>query len=116
DLYVVVRVEEHPFFKRIGDNIHCAIPLTVTEAALGTKIQIPTIDGLAIVRIPPGTQNGQQLRMRARGSPSLLNPRLLGEQYVEAKVVVARVADERSKQILRELAKLNPGDPRSNLW
>jgi len=116
DLYVVVRVEEHPFFKRIGDNIHCAIPLTVTEAALGTKIQIPTIDGLAIVRIPPGTQNGQQLRMRGRGAPSLLNPGLRGDQYVEVKVVVPRVADERSKQILRELAKLNPGDPRSNLW
>src|SRR5215470_7257822 len=116
DLYVVVRVEEHPFFKRIGDNIHCAIPLTVTEAALGTKIQIPTIDGLAIVRIPPGTQNGQQLRMRGRGSPSLLNPGLRGDQYVEVKVVVPHVADERSKEILRELAKLNPEDPRKDLW
>ena len=116
DLYVVVRVGEHPFFRRIGDNIHCTIPLTVTEAALGTKIQIPTIDGLAMVRIPPGTQSGQTLRIRGRGAPSLLNSGLRGDQYVEVKVVVPHVADERSKQILRELAKLNPGDPRSNLW
>ena len=116
DLYVVVRVEEHPFFKRIGDNIHCTVPLTVTEAALGTKIQVPTIDGHAVVRIPPGTQTGRTLRMRGRGAPSLLNPGTRGDQYVEVKVVVPRVADERSKQILRELAKLNPGDPRSNLW
>src|SRR5215468_11529891 len=116
DLYVVVRVSEHPFFRRIGDNIHCSIPLTVTEAALGTKIEIPTIDGPAVVRIPPGTQSGQVLRMRGRGTPSLLNPGLRGDQYTEVRVVVPRVADERSKQILRELAKLNPEDPRLKLW
>jgi molecular chaperone DnaJ len=114
DLYVVVRVAEHPFFKRIGDNIHCTIALTVTEAALGTKIAVPTIDGRAIVRIPPGTQPGHTLRMRGRGAPSLLNPGMRGDQYVEVKVVVPRVADERSKQILKELAKLNPEDPRSS--
>jgi molecular chaperone DnaJ len=116
DLYVVVGVGEHAFFKRIGDNIHCTIPLTVPEAALGTKIEVPTIDGRAMVRIPPGTQPGQTFRMRGRGAPSLLNPGLRGDQYVEVKVVVPRVADERSKQILRELAKLNPEDPRFHLW
>jgi molecular chaperone DnaJ len=116
DLYVVVTVAEHPFFKRLGDNIQCTIPLTVSEAALGTKIEVPTIDGPATVRIPPATQTGQILRMRGRGAPSLLNPGLRGDQYVQVKVVVPRVADERSKQILRELAKLNPEDPRSNLW
>jgi molecular chaperone DnaJ len=116
DLYVLVGVAEHPLFKRIGDNIHCTIPLTFTEAALGTKIEVPTIEGRAMVRIPPGTQSGQLLRIRGRGAPSLINPGMRGDQYVEVKVVVPRVADERSKQILRELAKLNPGDPRSDLW
>ena len=116
DLYVVIAVTQHPFFRRLGDNIHCSVRLTVTEAALGTKIAIPTIDGPAMVRIPPGTQNGQVLRMRGRGAPSLLNPGMRGDQYVEVNVVVPRVADERSKEILRELAKLNPEDPRSNLW
>ena len=116
DLYVVVKVGEHSFFKRMGDNIHCSIPLSVTEAALGTKIEVPTIDGRAMVRIPPGTQTGQTFRMRGKGAPSLLNPGLRGDQYVEVKIVIPRVADERSKQILRELAKLNPGDPRKDLW
>ena len=116
DLYVVVNVAEHAFFKRKGDNIHCGIPLTVTEAALGTKIEVPTIDGPAMVRIPPGTQTGQTFRMRGKGAPSLMNPGLRGDQYVEVKIVVPRVADERSKQILRELAKLNPEDLRKDLW
>jgi len=116
DLYVVANVTPHPFFKRVGDNIYCTVPLTITEAALGTKVQVPTIDGRAMVRIPPGTQTGQTLRMRGCGAPSLLNPGLRGDQYVEVKVVVPRVADERSKQILRELARLNPEDPRTDLW
>jgi molecular chaperone DnaJ len=116
DLYVVVSVSEHPFFKRIGDNIHCTIPLTVTEAALGTKVEVPTVDGRAVVRIPPGTQTGQAFRMRGRGAPSLLNPGMRGDQYVEVKVIVPRVVDERSKEILRELARLNPEGLRSNLW
>ena len=116
DLYVVVNVLEHSFFRRIGDNIHCWIPLTVTEAALGTKIQVPTIDGHAMVRIPPGTQPGQTFRMRGRGAPSLLNPGMRGDQYVEVKVVIPRIADERSKQILKELSKLNPDDPRASRW
>jgi molecular chaperone DnaJ len=100
----------------MGDNIHCTIPLTITEAILGTKIEVPTIDGRAMVRIPPGTQPGQILRMRECGAPSLLNPGMRGDQYVQVKVVVPRVADERSKQILKELAKLNPEDPRANGW
>jgi molecular chaperone DnaJ len=116
DLYVVVRVAEHPFFKRVGDNIHCTVPVTVTEAALGTKVHVPTIDGPALVRIPPGTQAGQKLRLRARGTPSLLNPGVRGDQYIEVRLVVPRIADERSKEILRELAKLNPENPRSKLW
>ena len=115
DLYVAVNVAEHPFFKRMGDNIHCTVPLTITEASLGTKIEVPTIDGPAFVRIPPGTQNGQTLRMRGRGAPSLLNPGTRGDQYVEVHIVIPRVADERSKEILRELAKLNPENPRKDL-
>ena len=116
DLYIVVSAGTHPFFQRKGDNIHCTVPLTVIEAALGTKLQVPTIDGPAMVRVPPGSQSGQLLRMRGKGAPSLLNPEVRGDQYVELKVVVPRVADERSKEILRELARLNPENPRSDLW
>jgi molecular chaperone DnaJ len=116
DLYVVITAATHPFFQKKGDNIHCTLPLTVMEAALGTKIEVPTIDGPAILRVPPGSQSGQLLRMRGKGTPSLLNPEIRGDQYVELKVVVPRVADERSKEILRELAKLNPENPRKDLW
>ena len=116
DLYVLVSVGPHHLFKRIGDNIHCTVPISVTEAALGTKVEVPTIDGPATVRVPPGTQTGQRFRMRDKGAPSLLNPGMRGDQYVEVKIVVPRVADERSKEILRELAKLNPEDPRKDLW
>jgi len=115
DLYVVVTAGTHPFFERKGSNIHCTVPLTITEAALGTKIEVPTIDGPAIVRIPPGSQSGQLLRIRGRGAPSMLHPDLRGDQYVELKVVVPRIADERSKEILRELARLNPDNPRERL-
>jgi molecular chaperone DnaJ len=116
DLNVVANTTPHPFFSRIGDNIHCSIPLTVTEAALGTKVEVPTIHGTAIVRIPPGTQTGQVFRLREKGAPSLLRPGMRGDQYVEVRVVIPRVADERSKEILRELAKLNPENPRKEFF
>lgn len=116
DLYVVTNTSPHPFFARIGDNIHCCVPLTVTEAALGTKVEVPTIDGPAMVRIPPGTQTGQTFRLREKGAPSLLHPGMRGDQYVEVRVMVPKIADERSKEILRELAKLNPENPRKGFW
>jgi len=116
DLYVVTNVGTHPFFNRVGDNIHCTIPLTVTEAALGTKVGVPTIDGPATVRIPPGTQTGQTFRLRGKGTPSLLHPGMRGDQYIEVEIRVPRIADERSKEILRELSRLNPENPRKDLW
>ncbi len=116
DLYVVTNVADHPFFVRAGDNIHCIVPITIAEAALGSKIEVPTIDGRAVVRVPPGTQNRQKFRLRGKGAPSLIDPRARGDQYVEVTVVVPRLGDERSKEILRELAKLNPADPRQDMW
>jgi len=114
DLYIVTEVEPHPVFERKGDNIYVKVPITVTEAALGAKAEVPTLDGPTTIRIPPSTQSGQKLRLRSKGAPSLRgNAR--GDQYVEVQVVVPRIADERSKEILRELARLNPEDPRRDL-
>jgi molecular chaperone DnaJ len=114
DLYIITEVAPHPFFERKGDNIYIKIPVTVTEAAMGAKVDVPTIDGPATIKIPPGTQSGQELRLRDKGAPSLRgNAR--GHQFVVVQVVVPKVADERSKEILRELAKLNPEDPRKAL-
>ena len=109
DLYIVTQVAAHPFFTRIGDNIHCTVPITVTEAALGARIKIPTIDGQASVKIPPGTETGRKFRLRGKGAP-LLRGSGRGDQYVEVHVVTPRAADEKSRQLLRELGGLTSGE------
>jgi molecular chaperone DnaJ len=116
DLFVITNVSPHPFFKRAGDNLQCVVPVTFVEAALGAKIEVPTIDGKTVVRIPPGTQNGQVLRLREKGAPSLLQPGLRGDQFVEIQIHVPRIADERSKEILKEFAQLNAEDVRKDIW
>jgi len=115
DLYITVRAEPHPFFRREGDNIEIPVPVTVTEAGLGAKIEVPTIDGRALLKVPPGTHSGQKFRMRERGVfNSRKNTR--GDQIVEVVVQPPIVRDERTKEILRELAQLNPEDPRAQIW
>jgi len=114
DLYLIISVRAHEFFRREGNDIVCTVPITVTEAALGTKIEVPSIGGKTLLRIPPGTQSGQKFRLRGKGAPSLPGE-MPGNQIVEVRVIVPRVADERSKEILRELARLNPEDPRAGL-
>jgi molecular chaperone DnaJ len=114
DLYLIISVRAHEFFRREGNDIICTVPITVTEAALGTKIEVPSVDGKTLLRIPPGTQSGQKFRLRGKGAPSLRGESR-GNQIVEVRVLVPKVADERSKEILRELARLNPENPRSEL-
>ena len=114
DLYIVTDVEPHPIFERKGDNIYVKVPVSVTEAALGAKVEVPTLLGPSTIRIPPGTQSGQKLRLRGKGAPSLRSD-AHGDQFVEVQVRIPRVADERTKEILRELARLNPEDPRQEL-
>jgi molecular chaperone DnaJ len=117
DLVIVTEVEPHPVFERKGDNFYVKLPVTITEAALGAKVEVPTIDGLSTIKIPPGTQSGQKLRLRGKGAPSLRDSsgEVRGDEFVEVQVMVPRVADERTKEILRELARLNPDDPRKDL-
>jgi len=114
DLYIVTEVETHPIFERKGDNIYVKVPVTVAEAALGAKVEVPTLLGPSTIKIPPGTQSGQQLRLRGKGAPSLRGD-ARGDEFVEVQVMVPRVADERTKEILREMAHLNPEDPRQEL-
>jgi molecular chaperone DnaJ len=111
DLYIVTNVAAHPVFTRKGDNIHCTIPITLPEAALGAKIEVPTVSGKAQLRIPPGTQSGQVFRLREKGAPSLRGA-THGDQYVEVKIVLPKLIDEDSKNLLREFAKRNPENPR----
>ncbi len=116
DLYVIIRIEPHPVFQRDGDNIYLTVPVTATEAALGAKVEVPTIDGRAELKIPPGTQSGQKLRLREKGVPSATKDGVRGDEIVEIAVKVPMPRDERTKELLRELAKLNPEDPREELW
>jgi molecular chaperone DnaJ len=116
DLYVIIRAGEHPVFHREGDDIRITVPVTATEAALGSKIEVPTIDGRTLLKIPPGTQSGQKLRLREKGVPSATKEGARGDEIVEVKVTVPTPRDERTKELLRELAKLNPEDPRAELW
>jgi len=116
DLYVIIRMGEHPIFRRDGDDIYLTVPVSATEAALCAKIEVPTIDGRALLKIPPGTQSGQKLRLREKGVPSATKEGARGDEIVEITVTVPMPRDERTKELLRELAKLNPEDPREELW
>lgn len=116
DLFLIIKAGTNPVFSRSGDDIYVTVPVTMTEAALGAKIEVPTIDGRTQLKIPPGTQAGQKLRLREKGVQSAAREGTRGDQIVEVKVVVPKVQDERSKEILRELAKLNPDDPRTALF
>ncbi|MBI2684771.1 MAG: DnaJ domain-containing protein [Acidobacteria bacterium] len=115
DLYINIRVDEHPFFEREGDNIEIIVPITVPEAALGAKIEVPTIDGRALLKIPMGTQNGQKFRLREKG---VYNARkeTRGDQIVQIAVQPPKANDERTRQLLRELAELHQEDPRAEMW
>lgn len=115
DLYITTRVQPHPVFDWQGDDIHVKLPITVSEAGLGAKIDVPTIDGRATLRIPPGTQNGQKLRMREKG---VLNSKTgkRGDQIVEITLRSPDTRDERVRELLRELQAADRTDPRLDLW
>lgn len=115
DLYILLEVAPHAFFERHGDDLHTVVPITISEATLGAKIEVPTIDGRSQVRIPPGTSSGRRLRLREKGVPSARNGRR-GDQYVELQVVVPKPTDERVRNLLRELDKIAPEDPRKDLF
>ena len=114
DLYIITKVEDNSFFERKGDNLYCSIPITFVEATMGSKIEVPTIDGSATIKIPQGTQNGQKFRIRGKGVPSLRGGQP-GDQFVTVTIHVPRLRDERSKELLREFAALNSENPRENL-
>jgi molecular chaperone DnaJ len=115
DLYITTKVEDHAFFHREGDDIEIKIPVAVWEAALGAKVEVPTIDGRTLLKIPQGTRNGQRFRMREKG---VLNARTgeRGDQIVEVAIEAPSPRDERTRELLKELGKLHPEDPRGEVW
>jgi len=112
DLFIITNVGKHKHFTRKGDNIYVMVPITVPEAALGTKIEVPTVEGKAQLKIPAGTESGQKFRLRERGFPSLRNPNLRGDQFIEVQIALPRVISEETKEILRQFEKANAENPR----
>ena len=113
DLYVTVRVEPHHLFRREGEDLHVRVPLGVHEAVLGTRIEVPSLDGPVRLRVPPGTQAGHRFRLRGRGVPTPVGTR--GDLIVEVTLVLPAVVDERSKELMREFGRLNNEDVRRDL-
>ena len=101
DLYVVIEVEEHPFFKRQDNDIYCEVPVTFTQAALGGEIQIPTLQAKETLKIPEGTQTGTVFRLKGRGVVSL-SGRGQGDQLVTVTVVTPTKMNKEQKELLRQ--------------
>src|SRR5688572_15359985 len=106
DLYITVHVLPHPQFHRQGDDLYLTVPIAIHEAALGAKVEITTPDGGGRLRVPPGTQSGQRFRLRERGMPSPRDGRR-GDLVIEVRLMLPKLLDERSKELLREFGRIN---------
>jgi molecular chaperone DnaJ len=102
DLYVVLHVKEHPFFEREGNDLHCVIPISFGQAALGAEIAVPTLEGEQMLKVPEGTQSGTTLRIRGKGVP-VLNSRGKGDLFVEVRVQTPGKLNKRQRELLQEL-------------
>jgi molecular chaperone DnaJ len=109
DLYVVVFLEEHPFFQRQGNNIYCQIPIGITQAVLGAEISVPTLEGEEKLKVPEGTQSGTIFRLRNKGIVSL-HERGRGDQFVTVNVVIPTKLTKEQRNLFESLAKLNRDD------
>jgi molecular chaperone DnaJ len=95
-------VKEHRFFERQGNDLYCVVPISMTQAALGTEIQVPTLEGEQTLRIPEGTQSGTTLKIRGKGVP-VLNGRGKGDLFVEVRVHTPTKLTKRQRELLEEL-------------
>jgi DnaJ-class molecular chaperone len=114
DLYIVTRVRPHAYFVRQGHDLLCEVPVTLAEAMLGARIEVPTIDGMTTMTLPAGTQNGRKFRLRSKGVPSLKGDGR-GDQYVTVKVVLPETLDDYSRRLVEELDKRHPLAPRVHM-
>lgn len=114
DLFLEVKLRSHPLYRREGDDLHCEVPLTLTEAALGAEIEVPTLSGKARIKIPAGSQSGSMLRLRGKGMPSPRGERY-GDLIVKLKVVVPTHLSDRERNLLEELSRLRTDNPRQHL-
>jgi molecular chaperone DnaJ len=104
---VNIRVEPHPLFRRDGSDLVCEVPVGIVRATLGGDVEVPTLDGRATIKIPPGTRGGQRFRLKGRGVPSR-GGHAAGDLYAAVQIVTPRDLDARSRELLEEFARLNP--------
>lgn len=116
DLLVRIKVSPHPYFRREGSNLLVDVPITITEAALGAQVDVPTLsEGLVTVTVPPGTSGGAKLRLRGKGVTDQ-KTKQTGDLLAVLKIVAPKELDDRSRELLQEFAELNAIDPRADLW
>ncbi|MHC4562587.1 MAG: DnaJ C-terminal domain-containing protein [Planctomycetota bacterium] len=111
DLYIIVHITPHAYFRREGADVIVEAPVSITEAALGAKVDVPTIDGMTTVTIPPGTSGSQKLRLKGKGIAAG-NGR--GDQYVVLKIVVPKALSPQAQELLEKLAQVDDSDPRKD--
>jgi molecular chaperone DnaJ len=109
DLYVVVHVQDHPLFTREGDDLYCDVPVSFTQAALGTELEIPSLSGMVTLRLPPGTQSGSEFRLRGKGVPSLRSHGR-GDLVIRVVVEVPTRLSPKQRELLEAYAELENGD------
>lgn len=115
NLTIILSIEPHPYFKREDRNLLVEVPLTVAEAVLGAKVDVPTLDGMKPVPIPAGTSSGQKLRLKGQGVPGT-GDKPDGDLFVVVKIAVPRSVDDESKALIQQFADLNKQSPRAGLW
>jgi curved DNA-binding protein len=115
DLTITVQIEPHPYFKRDGQNLQVEVPITVGEAVLGAKIEVPTLDAMKSLTVPPGSSSGQRLRIKGQGIPAS-GGKPQGDLFVLLKIVAPKLTDATSKRLIQEFSERNPQNPRAGLW
>jgi len=114
DLIISIQVTPHKVFRRSGYDLEMSLPVTYSEAALGAKIEIPTLEGASLFKVPPGTASGQKLRLKGKG---IANPKTRenGDLYVEVRIVPPSTKDLKVRELLKEIERISPYDPRQEL-
>jgi len=114
DLFVVTRVDKHTYLGRSGANITMELPITFSEAALGTQVEIPTVDGRVKLKIPAGTESGRKFRLKGKGAPRLKG-KGHGDMIVTVKVVVPQKLGKKEREAIEKLEEIEPKDVRAFL-
>ncbi len=104
DLYVVLDVKPHKFFERDGDDLHCVIPISFPQAALGAELQLQTLEGLETIKVPEGTQSGKEFKLRGKGVPHL-NSHGKGDLIVEVRIQTPAKLSKQQKELMKQLAE-----------